>query len=78
MKAYFIGGSHDLSVRNIEDDGERILHIVKYKKFPIPAYDQPFPTMCTIETELYHKMRWCMSDGEMIMVCFYEKPKDKE
>jgi hypothetical protein len=60
VRAYFIGGSQDLSCRILEDDGLPYLHLPKSKRLPIRNFGDPIPDVVTIETEIYRRALRCV------------------
>jgi hypothetical protein len=59
VKAYFVGGSQDLSCRILEDDGLSYLRLPKSKSLPVGKFGDPIQDVVMIEIETYRRAIRC-------------------
>ena len=78
MRAYFIGGSADLTCRQMPDDPPRLMRSVK--SMPMAVYDRaghdPPPAVAHIVNETYRRYDLPDSSGRLIAVYVFQGDDD--
>ena len=78
MKAYFIGGSADLTCRRMEDDPPRDVRTIKSSPMPVrDTFGREPPPVLYIVNEHYRRYDLPDSNGHMIVVYVFQGDDDQ-
>lgn len=77
MKAYFIGGSADLTCRQMPDDPARMMKQIKSAPFPVVGREPLPPAVARIVTEEYRRYDLPDASGRLIAVYVFQGDDDQ-